>query len=194
MEFDKAVPQLPPAITSSCTHVVVLGSHKPCTFCTSPRMILRAQELTLPYLSIYFILRTSASYRPPSPCQDYLSLRCRPQLDHPYPPPPIAMIFPATLLTLLGVVTTLSFATPVRRTVSNGAALNADFPDPSIMRNSDGVWYAYSTSSGAGLVPMSKSTDFKTWSARTNVLSSVGAWATGWVYSDDTSASCYARR
>ncbi len=89
------------------------------------------------------------------------------------------MIFPATLVTFLGAITALSFATPVKRTVSNGAALNADFADPGIIRNSDGVWYAYSTSSGAGLVPMSKSTDFKTWSTRTNVLSSVGSWATG---------------
>ena len=90
------------------------------------------------------------------------------------------MIFPATLLTLLGVVT-LSFATPVRRTVSNGAALNKSFPDPGIMRNSDGVWYAYSTSTGSGLVPMTKSSDFATWSTPTNVLSSVGPWATGYV-------------
>ncbi|PIL25288.1 hypothetical protein GSI_13177 [Ganoderma sinense ZZ0214-1] len=95
------------------------------------------------------------------------------------------MIFPTTLLTLLGVVTTLSFATPVKRTVSNGAALNKDFPDPGIMRNSDGVWYAYSTSTGSGLVPMSKSTDFATWSTPTNVLSSVGSWATGAVWAPD---------
>ena len=101
-------------------------------------------------------------------------------------------MLPVTLLTLLGAVTTLSFATPVKRTVSNGAAINKDFPDPGLMRNSDGVWYAYSTSSGSGLVPMSKSTDFKTWSSPTNVLSSVGPWAEGYVYSGDL-VSCYAR-
>ena len=93
------------------------------------------------------------------------------------------MMFPATLLvTLLGVVSTLSLATPVKRTVSHGAVINRDFPDPGIMRNSDGVWYAYSTSSGSGLVPMAKSTDFKNWTTPTNVLSGVGPWATGWVY------------
>ena len=92
------------------------------------------------------------------------------------------MNLPATLLTLLCVVTTLSFATPVKRTVSHGAVINRDFPDPGIMRNSDGVWYAYSTSSGSGLVPMAKSTDFKKWTTPTNVLSGVGPWATGWVY------------
>ena len=42
------------------------------------------------------------------------------------------MMFPTTLLTLLGVVSTLSLATPVKRTVSHGAVINKDFPDPGI--------------------------------------------------------------
>ena len=89
-------------------------------------------------------------------------------------------MFPTTLLlTLIGVVSTLSLAIPVKRTVSNGAVINQDFPDPGIMRNHDGVWYAYSTSSSSGLVPMSKSSDFASWTTPTNVLSSVGAWADG---------------
>ncbi|PIL34983.1 hypothetical protein GSI_02770 [Ganoderma sinense ZZ0214-1] len=95
------------------------------------------------------------------------------------------MMFPAALLTLLGAVTTLSLATPVKRTVSHGAVINRDFPDPGLMRNSDGVWYAYSTSSRSGLVPMAKSTDFKTWSTPTNVLTGVGPWATGAVWAPD---------
>ena len=103
------------------------------------------------------------------------------------------MKLPATLLTLLCVVTTLSFATPVKRTVSHGAVIDKDFPDPGLMRNSDGVWYAYSTSSASGLVPMSKSNDFKKWSAPSNVLTGVGPWADGWVYSC-LSVSCDTRR
>ena len=87
------------------------------------------------------------------------------------------------LLTLLGVVSTLSLATPTKRTVSNGAVINKDFPDPGIMRNSDGTWYAYSTSSGSGLVPMSMSVDFVSWTSPRNVLSSVGPWADGCVIS-----------
>ena len=88
-------------------------------------------------------------------------------------------MFPTTLLTLLGALATLVVATPVERAVSNGAAINRNFADPGLLRNSDGVWYAYSTTSGSGLVPMSHSTDFKTWTKPTNVLTSVGAWATG---------------
>ena len=92
------------------------------------------------------------------------------------------MISPiALILTLLGVITTLSLATPVKRTISHGAVIDRDFPDPGIMRNSDGVWYAYSTSSSSGLVLMSNSTDFKKWTTPTNVLTGVGPWATGWV-------------
>ncbi|PIL34982.1 hypothetical protein GSI_02769 [Ganoderma sinense ZZ0214-1] len=95
-------------------------------------------------------------------------------------------MFSVTLiLTLLGAFTTLSFATPVKRTVSHGAVINRDFPDPGIMRNSDGVWYAYSTSSSSGLVPMSNSTDFQKWTTPTNVLASIGPWATGTVWAPD---------
>ena len=102
------------------------------------------------------------------------------------------MMLPATFLTFLGAVTTLSFATPVKRTVSNGPVINKDFPDPGLMRNSDGVWYAYSTSSGSGLVPMSESKDFKKWSSPRNVLSSIGPWADGWVHCVDSVPLLYA--
>ncbi|KAF5344398.1 hypothetical protein D9756_010124 [Leucocoprinus leucothites] len=89
------------------------------------------------------------------------------------------------LLTVVGVLSTLSSATPTKRTVSHGAVINQDFPDPGIMRNSDGTWYAYSTSSGSGLVPMSKSADFVSWTSPSNVLSSVGPWADGAVWAPD---------
>ena len=89
------------------------------------------------------------------------------------------MMVPAALLTLLGAITALSFATPIKRQVSSGAVINQDFPDPGIMRDSSGVWYAYSTSSGSGLVPMSMSTDFYSWTPPVNVLTSVGPWADG---------------
>ncbi|EJF59365.1 Arabinanase/levansucrase/invertase [Dichomitus squalens LYAD-421 SS1] len=96
------------------------------------------------------------------------------------------MMFPTTLfLTLVGVISTLSLATPFRRTVSNGPVINQDFADPGILRNSDGTWYAYSTSSSSGLVPMSRSSDFVSWSTPTNVLSSVGPWADGAVWAPD---------
>lgn len=72
----------------------------------------------------------------------------------------------------------LSFAS-----VSNGPVINKDFADPALMRNSDGTWYAYSTSSGSGLVPASRSSDFKSWSEPTNVLSRVGDWSDGCVQS-----------
>ena len=46
-----------------------------------------------------------------------------------------------------------------------GPVINRDFPDPGLMRNgADGVWYAYSTSSGGKNIPVAKSTDFNTWS------------------------------
>ncbi|KAL0579061.1 hypothetical protein V5O48_002954 [Marasmius crinis-equi] len=95
-------------------------------------------------------------------------------------------MFPKTiLLTLLAAVSTLSLAVPTKRTVSNGPVINKDFADPGIMRNSDGTWFAYSTSSGSGTVPMSRSSDFKSWSNPTNVLSSVGPWADGAVWAPD---------
>ncbi|PIL25287.1 hypothetical protein GSI_13176 [Ganoderma sinense ZZ0214-1] len=94
-------------------------------------------------------------------------------------------MFSTTLLTFLGAIATLAVATPMKRTVSNGAAINKNFADPGLMLNSNGVWYAYSTTSSSGLVPMSNSTNFKTWTKPTNVLTSVGAWATGAVWDPD---------
>ena len=45
-----------------------------------------------------------------------------------------------------------------------GPVIARDFPDPGIMRNgADGVWYAYSTSSGGKNIPVAKSTDFNSW-------------------------------
>ncbi|PIL25293.1 hypothetical protein GSI_13182 [Ganoderma sinense ZZ0214-1] len=71
-------------------------------------------------------------------------------------------------------------------TTSVYQATNFSFPDPGLLyTDSDDTWWAYSTSSSHGLVPMVKSADFKTWSKPTNVLSSVGSWATGAVWAPD---------
>lgn len=81
------------------------------------------------------------------------------------------------LITFVFLVASV-LSSPAKRTVSNGAVIKQDFPDPALMRDSSGTWYAYSTSSSSGLVPMSKSTNFATWSKPTNVLNSI-PWADG---------------
>jgi hypothetical protein len=83
-----------------------------------------------------------------------------------------------TTLLVLILGATSAFAGLTKRTVSNGAVINQDFADPGIMRDSGGTWYAYSTSSSSGLVPMSKSSDFKTWSQPKDVLPHI-PWADG---------------
>lgn len=87
-----------------------------------------------------------------------------------------SMILASLIISILGVAP--AFASPVKWTISNGAVINHDFPDPGLMRDSSGTWYAYSTSSSSGLVPMSKSTDFVTWTSPSNVLSGI-PWADG---------------
>lgn len=86
------------------------------------------------------------------------------------------MILASLIISILGAAPVL--ASPIRRTVSNGAVINQDFPDPGLMRDSTGTWYAYSTSSASGLVPMSKSVDFVSWTPPISVLNSI-PWADG---------------
>jgi hypothetical protein len=88
----------------------------------------------------------------------------------------VSMILTSLIVSILGGASII--ASPVKRMVSNGAVINRDFPDPGIMRDSFGTWYAYSTSSASGLVPMSKSVDFVTWTPSANVLPNI-PWADG---------------
>lgn len=58
-----------------------------------------------------------------------------------------------------------TLALPLNKRAVIGPVINQNFPDPGIMRNAaDGVWYAYSTSSGGKNIPVAKSADFKSWS------------------------------
>ncbi|KAH9837316.1 Arabinanase/levansucrase/invertase [Rhodofomes roseus] len=68
-----------------------------------------------------------------------------------------------------------------RRAVA-GPTIDQDFPDPGLLRNSDGVWYAYSTSSGGKNIPVARSTDFNTWTIVGDALPDAG----GWVDSSDS--------
>lgn len=90
--------------------------------------------------------------------------------------PILTMILTSLVTLILGAAHVLAF--PSRRTVSNGAVINQDFADPGLMRDSSGTWYAFSTSSSSGLVPMSKSTDFANWTSPRSVLNSI-PWADG---------------
>ena len=108
------------------------------------------------------------------------------------------MVSSTLLVTILGTIASIAFAAPAPATTSYAApsnkttndvklkqsvvhqATNFSFADPGLLHTtSDNTWWAYSTSSSHGLVPMVKSTDFKTWSKPKNVLTSVGPWATG---------------
>ncbi|KAI1788137.1 Arabinanase/levansucrase/invertase [Ganoderma leucocontextum] len=106
------------------------------------------------------------------------------------------MVSATLFVTLLGVITSITFAAPapansyadnnnLKQSVGQRATTNVSFADPGLLHTPDGVWWAYSTSSSHGLVPMVKSTDFKSWSKPQNVLASVGSWATGAVWAPD---------
>lgn len=54
--------------------------------------------------------------------------------------------------------------------------LNADFPDPGIVRGADGVYYAYATQTTGLRIQVSHSTDLVTWSAAAEALPAKPAW------------------
>lgn len=65
---------------------------------------------------------------------------------------------------LLGCLISNVCSTFLNKRAVTGPVIDQDFPDPGLMRNgADGVWYAYSTSSGGKNIPVAKSTDFNTW-------------------------------
>lgn len=75
------------------------------------------------------------------------------------------MPFPALFTTaVLGWLVGSACATVLNKRAVTGPVIDQDFPDPGLMRNgADGVWYAYSTSSGGKNIPVAQSTDFSTW-------------------------------
>src|SRR4051812_42323903 len=50
-----------------------------------------------------------------------------------------------------------------------------DFPDPSVLRVGS-TYYAYATNTGGALLPVSTSTDLRTWSAPREALTGVSRW------------------
>ncbi|KAF9463459.1 glycosyl hydrolase [Collybia nuda] len=69
-------------------------------------------------------------------------------------------------------------------TVSNGPVINQNFPGPGLMLDFSATWYAYSTTSSSELIPMSKSSDFVTWSTPISVINSI-PWADEVVWAPD---------
>lgn len=65
---------------------------------------------------------------------------------------------------VLGWLVGNACSTVLNKRAVTGPVIDQDFPDPGLMRNgADGVWYAYSTSSGGRNIPVARSTDFNTW-------------------------------
>ena len=65
---------------------------------------------------------------------------------------------------ILGWFAGNAHSTVLNKRAVAGPVIDQDFPDPGLMRNgADGVWYAYSTSSGGKNIPVARSTDFSTW-------------------------------
>lgn len=63
-----------------------------------------------------------------------------------------------------------------------GPALNADFPDPSILKDSDGKWYAFATAGGGKQVQVASApAPGGPWTLHddANVLPHPGSWTTG---------------
>ena len=57
-----------------------------------------------------------------------------------------------------------------------GPAFDQGFPDPTLLKDDDGVWWAYSTSSN-GHIPLAKSSDGVSWKyANVDAMPDVGSW------------------
>jgi arabinan endo-1,5-alpha-L-arabinosidase len=57
--------------------------------------------------------------------------------------------------------------------------IDADFPDPAVVRAPDGAYYAYATQTTGLRVQVSRSTDLVTWSAPAEALPTKPAWTSG---------------
>ena len=55
--------------------------------------------------------------------------------------------------------------------------LNADFPDPAVVRGADGAYYAYATQTSGLRVQVSRSTDLVTWGTPFEAMPAKPAWA-----------------
>ena len=62
--------------------------------------------------------------------------------------------------------------------LSNGPVIAENFPDPSFIHVND-TYYAFSTNSGHGNVPVATSTDFVNWTFTQDALPSLGNWTSG---------------
>lgn len=72
------------------------------------------------------------------------------------------------------------FGAPLGKRGITGPVITSNFPDPSIVKGTDGKWYAFSTTSGGKHVPVATSSDFVTWTVTgKDALPKVGEWSTG---------------
>lgn len=67
---------------------------------------------------------------------------------------------------------------PEARAAAMGTRVTTgDFPDPFVLLAGDGRYYGYSTQVGTTDVPVSTSTDLRTWKSAGNALGRLGTWA-----------------
>ncbi|EKM56123.1 glycoside hydrolase family 43 protein [Phanerochaete carnosa HHB-10118-sp] len=88
-------------------------------------------------------------------------------------------MFSALLSTFLLLVP-FACGTALQKRGITGPVITSNFPDPSFVKGTDGLWYAFSTNSGGLHVPIATSSDFVTWTVTgQDALPTVGAWSTG---------------
>lgn len=91
----------------------------------------------------------------------------------------------ASLLSWVLVVFTILptvFGLPVlpKRAGNIQLGLNADFPDPSIVKALDGKWYAFGTAGNGKRIQVAVSNDFNSWNLLdVEALPTFGTWETG---------------
>lgn len=66
-------------------------------------------------------------------------------------------------------------SSPLNRRAAAGPYVG-DFPDPSIIGDGQGLWFAYGTSAGDQNIPVVVSNDVNSWSSPQDSLPNVGAW------------------
>jgi arabinan endo-1,5-alpha-L-arabinosidase len=80
-----------------------------------------------------------------------------------------------------GPTTSPTHPAPHAEVATNGAALNRDFPDPDVIRVSDGTYYAYATQTISGTntvnIQVARSRDLKRWAYLGDALPEKSPWA-----------------
>lgn len=66
-------------------------------------------------------------------------------------------------------------SSPLGRRAAAGPFVG-DFPDPSIIGDGQGLWFAYGTSAGDQNVPVVVSNDVRSWSSPQEAMPDVGGW------------------